>query len=195
MAVRFRNYAKVRHQEVPDIRDGPAWLFLMQHYGLPTRLLDWTQSPLIAAHFIVRELESIEKDGVVWGLQPTLLNKYQAESETILGIGNKIVQPIFADAWKGASSAPESAKVLAITAQHIDVRQMVQSSEFTLHGTPHPIEELQNADRFVVQIKIPSAAKRGIQQSLNLLHIKDSYLFPDLEHLAKELQQSQYFSP
>ena len=195
MVLRFFNYARVRHREVPDANDGPAWLFLMQHYGLPTRLLDWTQSPLIAAHFAVREPEFLEQDGVVWGLQPTLLNKDQTESEVIFGVGNQRVRPIFDDAWKSTPSEHGKAKVLAITAQHVDVRQMVQSSEFTVHATPHPIEELQNADRFVVQVKIPSAAKRGMQQALNLLHIKDSYLFPDLEHLARELQENEYFSP
>lgn len=195
MAVRFLNYARVRHREAPDIRDGPAWLFLMQHYGLPTRLLDWTQSPLIAAHFAVREEKSQEQDGVVWGLQPTLLNKEQAGSESILGVGNKIVRPLFDEAWKAVPRDHSKAKVFAITAQHVDVRQMVQSSEFTLHGTAHPIEELPSADRFVIRIKIPSTAKCEMKQMLNLLHIKDSYLFPDLEHLAKELQENQYFSP
>ena len=43
MNQRFRMLAKVRHANCPGPDDALAWLFLMQHYGLPTRLLDWSE--------------------------------------------------------------------------------------------------------------------------------------------------------
>ncbi|MGO9246664.1 MAG: FRG domain-containing protein [Verrucomicrobiia bacterium] len=49
------------------------WLFLMQHYRVPTRLLDWTESPLVALYFAV--VDSPKQDGAVWCLLPTELNK------------------------------------------------------------------------------------------------------------------------
>ena len=51
-----------------------AWVSLMQHYGLPTRMLDWSESPLIAAFFATETYQTTsEKDAGIWVLAPDLL--------------------------------------------------------------------------------------------------------------------------
>jgi hypothetical protein len=49
------------------------WYFLMQHYGVPTRLLDWTESAVAALYFAAQPT-SPEKDGCVWVLNPRAVN-------------------------------------------------------------------------------------------------------------------------
>jgi hypothetical protein len=49
----FRLQSEVRHNKTPKEYD--SWLFLMQHYGLPTRLLDWSESILVALYFTCNE--------------------------------------------------------------------------------------------------------------------------------------------
>jgi hypothetical protein len=70
------------------------WYFLMQHYGVPTRLLDWTDNPLAGLYFAVAESRKDKCDAAVWILDPWWLNRK-------LGIG--IGGPMLPD-WKEAKT-------------------------------------------------------------------------------------------
>lgn len=89
IAHQFRAWAQHRMQSHPPYDAWAEWLSTMQHYGLPTRLLDWSTSPLVATYFALEYLldDPTKKptDAAIWVLRPALLNKsegYEAETRS-----------------------------------------------------------------------------------------------------------------
>jgi hypothetical protein len=66
----FMRKAHLFLDHIPDDDDTFRWLALMQHHGAPTRLLDFTWSPYIAAFFA---LEDATKPAAIWAINPTAL--------------------------------------------------------------------------------------------------------------------------
>ena len=79
---RFRSRAAIRYSPTPAYYAHASWLSLMQHYGLPIRLLDWTRLPMVAMYFALEDYlpggaGAVEGDAAVWILHPHELNELQ----------------------------------------------------------------------------------------------------------------------
>jgi len=182
----FQRQAKTRYQNCPPKDDLAAWLFLMQHYSLPTRLLDWTESILTALFFAVNEENYSNEPGAIWGLHPYKLNLNQLGVSSILSPTNSKVIRLFDTAFAGTLNQAEDA-VSAVISEEVDIRMLVQMAAFTIHGNEKPLNELPNSQDFLTKLEIPAKGKIGVIDALDVLGIRESNLFPDLDHLAKYL--------
>ena len=190
---RFMQRAPVRHAHTPADNARIEWLLLMQHYGAPTRLLDWTESPLTACFFSVEGQRPIEspgdvpsEDGALFALSPYLLNLSQISLDRVL-IGNnsraiEAVQPAFSPADQDVDY------VVALLPFEFDIRSMAQQSAFTIHPRDLSLESIPESDGWLIKFLIPMSAKESIRDDLKRLGTHESQLFPDLQHLANEVK-------
>lgn len=187
----FKLMARSRYSDCPRRDDIFPWLFLMQHYRLPTRLLDWSDSPLIALYFAIESAAYDDVDAALWALSPTGLNFQQSQKRKIYMPESREVQQLGFEAFNSYTSNPDK-RILAIFTEQFDVRHMVQQSVFTIHGSDIPINHLQESHNFIAGIQIPKEAKPAFRQILNLLGISRHAIFPDLENLAMELSSLEF---
>lgn len=184
--------AHTRYAKCPPVSDESLadWLCLMQHYGLPTRLLDWTASPLVAAFFAVA-YEEHPGDGVIWQLDPAALNRLDFSKDLLFLLHGTDVRGLLLSAFN--FTFPSSDKAAAVLGSEIDLRMTVQQGSFTIHGNKAPLESHTESASFLVKFVIPEKAKTQFARELRLSAIRRSALFPDLGNLATELSTDIYY--
>ncbi|MCA3155560.1 MAG: FRG domain-containing protein [Burkholderiales bacterium] len=177
----------VPHLTEDHPRDEWEWIFLMQHHRVPTRLLDWTESPLAALWFAVSSSEAadIASNGAFWCLAPLSLNKearFRGRLETELpGFGKDLVLNNWLPDRQDSGTAQNP---VAATGPRTSRRMAAQLGNFTISdrgsGAIDSIGERNHVWRFI----IPANAKASIAEELNLLRFTELTLFPDLDRVA-----------
>lgn len=157
-------------------------LFAMQHAGVPTRLLDWTQTLGVALYFA---LKGAVADSALWILDPFILND-------VMGYGMSLPRPdeldgSYEDYFVNRTKTFTS-KVMAIWPVRYSPRVSRQRASFTLHSElKEPLDQV--CPQALHKVAIPAEARHEALAFLQFAGISEFTLFPDLDGLARELRK------
>jgi hypothetical protein len=166
------------------------WYFLMQHHGIPTRLLDWSESALVALYFAVGRFPD-DADGVVWALLPRAVNAQLAQIGDFIPIySDRSVTPYLRKIWDDSEKLGPSHPI-AIDPPYNSRRLAAQRGKFTVHGSvQRHLEDYGELEPNLRSIRIPRTAKPQLRRQLFAAGITESVLFPGLDGLSREVRDA-----
>lgn len=191
----LRNFIRYSRPHLETERTHDDWELLIsaQHHGVPTRLLDWSYSPLVAAFFATRPSPA-NHDRAIWRLDWQMVHRHFKLPPLALFIedlgshlgGNLTPWTLFA----AHRSKPFACM---IEPPSLDRRIAVQAATFTL--TSHTgasfdafLEEHDLGDALTRYV-LPESAVARVRDQLDLVGIDERRLFPDLDGVAAAIQR------
>jgi hypothetical protein len=149
----FKTHAKAHFEKTPQ--NEVEWLTIAQHHGLPTRLLDWSLSPLIACYFAVQSLSP--SDGAIYLYD---IAGFKKEEDIDL---------------------PNLKEIVAVFPSHSTRRVTAQSGMFTIH----PTKMMNLESDQIIKIIIRADKKKYFLEKLLKYGVHHATVFPDLDGLSR----------
>jgi hypothetical protein len=194
----LRNY--IRYSR-PHVRSNTSndWeeLFSAQHHGVPTRLLDWTYSPLVAAFFATRPCEGAEHERVVWRLDWQKIHRmFRFPSLALLP---RDLDALFdaggrTSPWQVFVRDREAAPFACLVEPpSLDERIVAQAAVFTMcsdkwHSFDQFLQSHGLADALTKYVFPPESVAK-IRDQLDLVGVDERRLFPDLDGVAAAIRR------
>ena len=199
----LRNFTKYALADYPAL-DTSVWqqMILGQHHGVPTRLLDWTYSPLTAMHFATTEnnLDKMEKhDCIVWKIDIEEIHSILPQSyRSILKSENALIFTVdmlnkIAPNTEKYDSDMGAESMVIIEPPSIDPRIINQYSYFSVVPTGMSVEKfLAENTNNTVKYVIKKELRWRIRDMLDQLNINERTVYPGLDGLSQWLARHYY---
>lgn len=182
----------------------PDWntLFLAQHHGCPTRLLDWSLNVNVAAFFAAAELPA--QDGAIWCLhadraaEPTLrCRQSPSGGYGVDSLSAEIGQPSFMHRRTGDRTKKFTSFVALLDPPVATPRINAQNGRFTIHVSPNDTDveqdhgeclQAQRGISVLARYTIPASTKARLVADLSRVGVHHRALFPDLDGLGRYMR-------
>ena len=200
----IHEFKRVAHQYELGVHedDELEWLALMRHHGAPTRLLDWTKSPYVAAFFATAEaaeddscvvwaIDAFTLTGVAFGMVSQMFPQFKNERHEIL-CQSGVFQQIFMQQYP----QPEYALVAPVQPSRANERVTVQQGLFLCPCNLHlgfeqcmskVLQSANRGSRMLHKLVIKPEVRTDILQQLHRMNISYATLFPGLDGFARSL--------
>jgi hypothetical protein len=160
------------------------WLFLAQHYGLPTRLLDWSTNPLVALYFAT-ECDD-DKDGAVYIVAPAFHDDYENYDYKAADYTKE-----YKESRNGiivTGSRDYLGEVVFLRPKYTDPRYLNQKSVFSCPKNPFQSLEIPGIEK----IQFKGYLKPELRNRLRTMGISSSYIYPGLGGIASEVKTTLF---
>ncbi len=197
----LRNFKKYAHRDVVEGDSFWHWLSVAQHFGLPTRLLDWTYSPFVAMHFATANIEKFDIDGVIWAVN--YVKAHQLLPESLAGPLAREGANVFTvemlseevNSFEELDQLGQDDFVLFFEPPSMEDRIVNQYAFFSIMSDPQKTLDLWLLEHPEIwrRIVIPAGLKWEIRDKLDQANITERVLFPGLDGLSQWLKR--HYSP
>lgn len=179
----FRQVAEMKLERLPDDHDKLGWHQVAQHYGLPTRLLDWSENPLVSLYFAVAHHS--ETDGVVLMLNPRELN----QDSLFEGVLDAKRDRGTVDEYLGLDGGLSESGTASVAVNPVwnSDRILLQRGKFTIHGSRDDGTWARTPS--LAAIAIGRDSKHELRSELEGVGVDEMSLFPELEHACRHLKR------
>ena len=194
----LRNFRKYAHEDTVRERSFWNWLAVAQHYGVPTRLLDWSYSPYVSLHFATEDLKHYSRDGIIWAVNYVAIHKFLPDTmrellseERCNAFTVEMVERA-AESLGALEKLSKAPFAVFLEPPSLDQRIVNQFSIFSMMSSPvDRLDEwlLKEHEELVRRIIIPAEMKWEVRDKLDQANITERVLFPGLDGLARWLQR------